>query len=50
MEFMSYPTTVKMLAAELIAACDAYLARKIAEEEQKLIILDIYKVIISIFL
>jgi len=39
MEFMSYPTTVKMLAAELIAACDAYLARKIAEEElRKLIV------------
>lgn len=38
MEFMTYPTTVKMLAAELIEACDAYLARKITDEELRKLI------------
>jgi uncharacterized protein (TIGR04540 family) len=32
MEFLLYPTTVKMLAAEIIAACDAYISRKIGIE------------------
>jgi uncharacterized protein (TIGR04540 family) len=32
MEFLLYPTTVKMLAAEIIAACDAYISRKIGVE------------------
>lgn len=39
MEFMTYPTTVKMLAAELISACDAYIARKIGAEELKKLVL-----------
>lgn len=39
MEFLMYPTTVKMLAAELIHACDAYISRKIrAEDLQKIIL------------
>jgi uncharacterized protein (TIGR04540 family) len=38
MEFLMYPTTVKMLAAELISACDAYISRKIGAEELKKII------------
>lgn len=33
MEFLMYPTTVKMLAAEIIAACDAYISRKIGVED-----------------
>ena len=38
MEFMTYPTTVKMLAAEIISACDAYISRKIgADELRKLV-------------
>ena len=32
MEFLLYPTTVKILAAEIIAACDAYISRKIGVE------------------
>ncbi len=39
MEFMTYPTTVKMLAAEIITACDAYISRKIEAEELKKLIL-----------
>lgn len=39
MEFMLYPTTVKMLAAELITACDAYISRKIESEDIKKIII-----------
>lgn len=35
MEFMLYPTTVKMLAAEIIATCDAYISRKIKVEDLK---------------
>lgn len=38
MEFLMYPTTVKMLAAELISVCDAYISRKIGAEELKNII------------
>ena len=38
MEFLMYPTTVKMLAAELISVCDAYIWRKIGAEELKKII------------
>ena len=33
MQFLLYPTTVKMLAAEIILACDAYISRKIGSEE-----------------
>ena len=29
MEFLMYPTTVKMLAAEINSVCDAYISRKI---------------------
>jgi uncharacterized protein (TIGR04540 family) len=39
MEFLLYPTTVKMLAAEIINVCDAYLSRKINHTELKSIIL-----------
>ena len=35
MEFLLYPTTVKMLAAEIIAVCDAYISRKINADELK---------------
>ena len=38
MEFLMYPTTVKMLAAELISVCDAYISRKIGSEELKNVI------------
>jgi len=38
MEFLLYPTTVKMLAAEIINVCDAYLSRKISHIELKSII------------
>jgi uncharacterized protein (TIGR04540 family) len=38
MEFLLYPTTVKMLAAEIIAACDAYISRKLTAEELKTVI------------
>lgn len=33
MEFLLYPTTVKMLAGEINAVCDAYISRKISAEE-----------------
>ncbi len=39
MEFLLYPTTVKMLAAEIINVCDAYLSRKISHIELKSIII-----------
>lgn len=39
MEFLLYPTTVKMLAAEIILACDAYISRKIGSEELRSIIM-----------
>ena len=35
MEFLMYPTTVKMLATEIISACDAYLSRKIGSDDLK---------------
>lgn len=35
MEFLMYPTTVKMLAAEIITACDAYISRKIGTDDLK---------------
>ena len=38
MEFMLYPTTVKMLAAEIITVCDAYISRKIRVEDLKKVI------------
>jgi uncharacterized protein (TIGR04540 family) len=38
MEFLMYPTTVKMLAAELISVCDAYISRKIGSEELRKVI------------
>lgn len=39
MEFLTYPTTVKMLAAEIISACDAYISRKIGAEELRKLVL-----------
>jgi len=39
MEFLMYPTTVKMLAAEVNTACDAYLSRKMGAEDLKKLIL-----------
>lgn len=39
MEFLMYPITVKMLAAEIIAACDAYIARKISIEALKCLLM-----------
>lgn len=39
MEFMTYPTTVKMFATEIISACDAYISRKIGVEELRKLIL-----------
>jgi len=38
MEFLMYPTTVKMLASEIISACDAYISRKIPAEHLKKVI------------
>jgi uncharacterized protein (TIGR04540 family) len=38
MEFLMYPTTVKMLATEINAACNAYIARKIGGDELKKLI------------
>lgn len=34
-----YPTTVKMLAAEIITACDAYISRKIGMDDFKKLIM-----------
>lgn len=39
MEFLLYPTTIKMLAAEINKACDAYVSRRISNIELKNIIL-----------
>lgn len=39
MEFLMYPTTVKMLAAEIISTCDAYISRQISNEELKELIM-----------
>lgn len=39
MEFLMYPTTVKMLAAEIIIACDAYISRKVGSGILKELIL-----------
>ena len=33
-----YPTTIKMLASEIISACDAYVSRKITAEHLKKVI------------
>jgi uncharacterized protein (TIGR04540 family) len=35
MEFLKNPTTVKMLAAQIIKACDNYIALKIPEKQLK---------------
>ncbi|HOI25778.1 MAG TPA: TIGR04540 family protein [Caldisericia bacterium] len=35
MEFLKKPTTVKMLAAQIIKACDNYIALKIPEKQLK---------------
>lgn len=35
MEFIMYPTTVKLLAVEIKSVCDEYLSRKISEEHLK---------------
>lgn len=34
-----YPTTVKMLAAEMNTACDAYISRKVSAEDLKRLVL-----------
>lgn len=39
MELLMYPITVKMLDAEIITACDAYISRKIGNEDLKKYIL-----------
>ena len=39
MEFLLYPTTIKMLAAEIIHVCDAYISRRIGDEELRIIIM-----------
>jgi len=39
MEYLMYPPTVKAMAAEIITACDDYLARKIGLEPLKQLIL-----------
>ena len=36
MEFLLYPTSVKMLAAEIINVCDAYISRKIGLDELRM--------------
>ena len=38
MDFLLYPTTVKMLAAEINSACDAYISRKISTQELQAVI------------
>jgi uncharacterized protein (TIGR04540 family) len=38
MDFLLYPTTVKMLAAEVNSACDAYTSRKISAQELQAVI------------
>lgn len=38
MEFLMYPTTVKMLAGEVMAACDAYISRKVSTDDLKKLI------------
>jgi len=38
MQFLMYPTTIKMLASEIISACDAYVSRKITAEHLKKVI------------
>ena len=39
MEFLMYPTTVKMLAAEINTACSAYISRKVGVEDLKKLVL-----------
>lgn len=39
MDFMMYPTTVKMLAAEIISVCNAYVSRQITADDLKRVIL-----------
>jgi len=39
MEFLMYPTTVKILAAEINTACDAYISRKVGAEDLKKLVL-----------
>jgi uncharacterized protein (TIGR04540 family) len=36
---MMYPTTIKMLAAEIVSACNAYVSRKISADDLKRLIL-----------
>jgi len=38
MEYIKFPTTVKMLHEEIVLACDDYFARKIGEAELKVLI------------
>lgn len=35
MEYLTYPTTVKMLSAEIKTACDAYISRKMGVDDLK---------------
>lgn len=39
MEFLMYPTTVKMLAGEIISACDAYTSRQMSNDDLKKLII-----------
>lgn len=39
MEFLTYPPTIKMLAAEIITVCDAYVSRKIGVEDLRKLVL-----------
>lgn len=39
MEFILYPSTIKMLASEIIQACDAYKSRKVDNDELRKIIM-----------
>ena len=35
MEFLKNPTTVKMLSAQILLACDEYISRKLSEKQFK---------------
>jgi uncharacterized protein (TIGR04540 family) len=39
MEILMYPITVKMLAGEIIRACDAYTSRQISKDDLKNLIM-----------
>ena len=44
MEFLKNPTTVKMLAAQIIKACDNYIALQLPEKQLKELVITSYSI------